>query len=68
MTVFHIIKDIILKGHSITPALRDKLNRRWLISIGVGLVILFLLYACGDTGVPYNKGPSAWEQYDFIWV
>lgn len=58
MTVFHVIKDIILKNYTISAAHREKLNKRWLISIGIGLVILFLLYSCAKSVDPCNKGPS----------
>ena len=44
MVIFHIVKDIIIRGHDITPDIRNKINRRWLISTAVGLVVLYLLY------------------------
>lgn len=45
MVIFHIIKDIILKGYiNITPDQRSKLNKRWLISTTIGLVVLYLMY------------------------
>jgi len=58
MTGFHLIKDIILKDYNINSTQKEKLNRRWLISIAIGLVILFLLYSCAKTVDPCNKGPS----------
>ena len=44
MVIFHIVKDIIIRGHNITPDIRNKINRRWLISTAIGLVVLYLLY------------------------
>ena len=45
MVIFHIIKDIIIRGYdNITPNIRSKINKRWLISTGIGLIILYLLY------------------------
>jgi len=45
MVIFHIIKDIIIRGYdNITPDIRSKINKRWLISTGIGLIILYLLY------------------------
>ena len=44
MVTFHIIKDIIIRGQNITPDIRSKLNKRWLISTVVGLILLYLMY------------------------
>lgn len=44
MVIFHIIKDIFLST-KLTPELRVKVNKRWLISMGVGLFLLYLIYA-----------------------
>jgi len=45
MVIFHIVKDIIIRGYdNITPGIRSKINKRWLISTGIGLIILYLLY------------------------
>ena len=45
MVIFHIVKDIIIRGYdNITPDIRSKINKRWLISTGIGLIILYLLY------------------------
>ena len=44
MVTFHIIKDIIIKGRTISPDMRTKLNKRWLISIVIGLILLYLMY------------------------
>lgn len=45
MTMFHIFKDVILSGRNITPKMKDKLNKRWLISYVVGVIFLYILYA-----------------------
>jgi len=44
MVIFHIIKDIFL-ATKLTPELRIKVNKRWLISTAIGLFILYLMYA-----------------------
>ena len=44
MVMFHIIKDIFL-ATKLTPELRAKINKRWLISTGIGLFLLYLIYA-----------------------
>jgi hypothetical protein len=44
MVIFHIVKDIIIRGYNITPSVRSKINKRWLISTAVGLIILYLMY------------------------
>ena len=44
MVIFHIVKDIIIRGYNITPGLRSKISKRWLISTAVGLIILYLMY------------------------
>ena len=44
MVTFHIVKDIIIRGQNITPDIRSRLNKRWLISIAIGLILLFLMY------------------------
>jgi len=45
MVTFHIVKDIIIRQHNITPDIRSRINKRWLISTAIGLIILYLLYA-----------------------
>ena len=45
MVIFHIIKDIILKGYNINSDQKIKLNNRWLIATGIGLFLLYLMYA-----------------------
>jgi len=44
MVIFHIIKDVFLST-KLTPELRAKVNKRWLISTGIGLFLLYLIYA-----------------------
>ena len=44
MVIFHIIKDVFL-ATKLTPDLRSKVNKRWLISTGIGLFLLYLIYA-----------------------
>ena len=44
MVIFHIIKDTIIRGHNITPDIRSKINKRWLISTSIGLLLLYLMY------------------------
>ena len=44
MVIFHIVKDIIIRGYNITPGVRSNINKRWLISTAVGLIILYLMY------------------------
>ena len=56
MVIFHILKDIILKGYSLTADQRSKVNKRWLISTAIGLFILFLLYSCNTEDENCKKG------------
>ena len=44
MVIFHIIKDVFL-ATKLTPEMKAKVNKRWLISTAIGLIILYLLYA-----------------------
>ena len=44
MVIFHIIKDVFLST-KLTPELRAKVNKRWLIGTGIGLFLLYLTYA-----------------------
>ena len=44
MVFFHIIKDVFL-ATKLSPEMRAKVNKRWLISTGIGLFILYLTYA-----------------------
>ena len=44
MVIFHIIKDVFL-ATKLTPEMRVKVNKRWLISTTVGLLLLYLMYA-----------------------
>ena len=58
MVIFHIVKDIIiLSGMKISPTMRSKLNKRWLISTAIGLIILYLMYGCTDDIDKCDKGP-----------
>ena len=44
MVFFHIIKDVFL-ATKLTPEMRAKGNKRWLISTAIGLFLLYLMYA-----------------------
>ena len=44
MVIFHIIKDVFL-ATKLTPEMRAKVNKRWLISTTIGLFLLYLMYA-----------------------
>ena len=44
MVIFHIIKDVFL-ATKLTPEMRVKVNKRWLISTTIGLFLLYLIYA-----------------------
>ena len=44
MVFFHIIKDIFL-ATKLSPEMRAKVNKRWLISTAIGLFLLYLIYA-----------------------
>jgi hypothetical protein len=44
MVFFHIIKDVFL-ATKLSPEMRAKINKRWLISTAIGLFILYLMYA-----------------------
>jgi len=44
MVFFHIIKDVFL-ATKLTPEMRAKVNKRWLISTAIGLFLLYLMYA-----------------------
>ena len=44
MVIFHIIKDVFL-ATKLTPEMRAKVNKRWLISTAIGLFLLYLMYA-----------------------
>lgn len=56
MVTFHLIKDIIIRGHNITPDMRSKINNRWLISTAIGLILLFFFYGCVTEVDICNKG------------
>jgi hypothetical protein len=44
MVLFHIVKDVFL-ATKLTPEMRVKVNKRWLISTTIGLFLLYLMYA-----------------------
>lgn len=44
MVTFHILKDVFLDT-KLTPEMRVKVNKRWLISTAIGLFLLYLMYA-----------------------
>jgi len=44
MVFFHIIKDVFL-ATKLSPEMRAKVNKRWLISTAIGLFLLYLIYA-----------------------
>ena len=44
MVIFHIVKDVFL-ATKLTPEMRVKVNKRWLISTAIGLFLLYLMYA-----------------------
>lgn len=44
MVIFHLLRDVILKGHKITLEQKSKMTKRWLLSYGIGIVILYLIY------------------------
>ena len=44
MVIFHLLRDVILKGHKITLEQKNKMTKRWLLSYGIGIVILYLIY------------------------
>jgi hypothetical protein len=45
MVIFHLVKDILLRGWTIPQHQRNNFNKRWLVSTAIGLFILYLLYA-----------------------
>jgi high-affinity K+ transport system ATPase subunit B len=44
MVIFHLLRDVILKGHKTTLEQKSKMTKRWLLSYGIGIVILYLIY------------------------
>jgi high-affinity K+ transport system ATPase subunit B len=44
MVIFHLLRDVILKGHKTTLEEKSKMTKRWLLSYGIGIVILYLIY------------------------
>lgn len=59
MVVFHIIKDIFLSTY-IDSTMRTRVNRRWLISTAIGLIVLYMFYGCSKEYKDpcLNKGPT----------
>ena len=45
MTFFHIIKDIFLPT-DLNSSMHSRVNKRWLISTAIGLVLLYVIYGC----------------------
>ena len=43
MVLFHLIKDVFI-GKNIAPDIRARINKRWLISTAIGLIVLYLIY------------------------
>ena len=56
MVLFHVVKDVILGNYEITKGQRAKVNKRWLISTAIGLVVLYMLYGCTTEIEICNKG------------
>ena len=44
MVIFHLLRDVILKGYKTTLKQKNKMTKRWLLSYGIGIVILYLIY------------------------
>jgi high-affinity K+ transport system ATPase subunit B len=44
MVIFHLLRDVILKGHKTTLEQKSKMTKRWLLSYGIGIVILYVIY------------------------
>ena len=44
MVIFHLLRDAILKGYKTTLKQKNKMTKRWLLSYGIGIVILYLIY------------------------
>jgi len=48
MVIFHLIKDVIIRNTNITPEDRSKHNNRWLISMAIGYILLYIMYGRGS--------------------
>jgi high-affinity K+ transport system ATPase subunit B len=44
MVIFHLLRDVMLKGHKTTLEQKSKMTKRWLLSYGIGIVILYVIY------------------------
>ena len=55
MVIFHIVKDTFLSTY-LSSSMRTRVNRRWLISTAIGLVILYLVYGCTEDNLICTKG------------
>lgn len=56
MVLFHVVKDVILGDYQVTKGQRAKVNKRWYISTGIGLIILYMIYGCTTETEICNKG------------
>ena len=56
MVLFHVVKDVILGDYQVTNSQRVKVNKRWYISTGIGLIILYMIYGCTSETEICNKG------------
>ncbi len=46
MILFNIVKDfIILPKYNVSEEQLKRVNKRWYISFGIGLLLLYLMYA-----------------------
>ena len=46
MILFNIVKDfIILPKYNVSEEQLKRVNKRWYISFGIGIIILYLMYA-----------------------
>lgn len=46
MVLFNIVKDfIIIPKFKVSEEQLKKINKRWYISFGIGIIILYLMYA-----------------------
>ena len=43
----------------VSASMRSKLNKRWLISTVIGLILLYLMYGCTDDIDKCDKGPPS---------
>lgn len=59
MVAFNIVKDFYIKYNNVNFSEESlkKVNRRWLISYTVGIIILFFVYGCEKERELCDKGP-----------